>query len=135
MYKIDYDAATGEVHSFNRGFWMLDEAVTYREQLTAAVKQCRQEHGRLHLLIESSEAAVHSTSVTPMLTEFSAELHAHPRDRIAIVVLTALKQMQVKRSFTAESFEIFRSKQEAVAWLRAGDIPAARDATAARVEG
>lgn len=90
------------------------------ERFAKAQKQindaARGRYGRLRMLMDLREATVVTQDASARMQALNMELY-RTDDRIAIVANSALMAMQLRRAFTIGTKELFRTPQDAIAWL------------------
>ena len=117
MFIVEYDPVAGIVRCTTGGFFSITDAQEQMKQLRGALDRCHREFRCVGMLVFGVNATVQSPEVVA-----NAKANAwyySSRDRMAIVVPSALARMQGARFYTSPQEKIFAAEDEAMAWLTA----------------
>jgi hypothetical protein len=117
MFTLDHDTSNEMLTVTTQGFWTLEEVDTFAAKLKLGVSEFTVCNRPLKLLIDSRDASIQTASVVAKLEQLSNDLLSHSSDRIAIVVGSTLKRLQVSRSLPIEQAQVFTNVSAARSWL------------------
>ena len=120
-YRFDTRLHDRRIDMTLSGFWTPKFASEFAAELDRNVALMERAERPARSLIDVTDLSLLSVSITPVFRHFT--LHqAQICDRVAVVVKTALGQMQAKRLMQGrDNFRAFTDREEALAWLLAGD--------------
>jgi len=118
MFSVNYDPDRGFVRLMIEGFWDVATVEAFATETLATLKRARAETGRSLVLTDGRTFQVQSLEVA---TAFDlAELRIGPvRERMAIVVSSALSKMQGQRALAGTDTMFFTDMAAAERWLLA----------------
>jgi len=116
MYKIRFDEASGILICNNGGFWTIETAACFFDDLNTAILEALKRSGQARLLIDNSDFPVQSQEVIELMAERTERMGAL-RARTAIVMTRALAKIQAKRIINNPDVAIFEDSGAAKAWL------------------
>lgn len=118
MFSVDYDPDRGIVRLMIEGFWDAATVEAFAAETLVALRRARAETGRSLVLTDARSFQVQSLDVA---TAFDlAELRIGPaRERMAIVVSSALSKMQGQRALAGTDTMFFTDVAAAERWLLA----------------
>lgn len=118
MYHFTMEAG-GLLHVATSGFWSIEDADGYIDQLRAHVAALRRERGHALVLVDGRESTVQATPVMERVAGIQSILIRDPRDRAAYVVRSSLAKMQAQRLSATDQLQVFLSSDAARSWLLA----------------
>jgi hypothetical protein len=118
LYEIALDPTDGLVLARTRGFWTLADADAYIAILRDLTAASRVRFGRVRLLVDLSDSAVHTPEVARRFLTLNA-LFSGPRDKCALVTCSSLKKMQIRRTLRSDQMQVFVSQTAARLWIAA----------------
>ena len=113
------------------GFWTEAVALEFKAALAREMDRARAVCPRFASLSDTSAFPVQSEPVMRILASMSRDSLAEGSRKLAILVATALNELQAQRSFSSDRIRIFRAETEAMAWLTE-DVPEDRRKPQAR---
>jgi len=116
MFKIVFDDAKGIVRTTVEGFWTLADVDSCATEMRPYLVAARRTAKRVLVLCDARNFPVQSLQVAAAFRDMELNMGAM-RDRLAMVVSSALLKMQGQRSFDASPTAYFCSMDEAEAWL------------------
>ena len=116
MTDVRYDEGTGIIHcSGGGGFWSVEAIQQSGDAILGVMQRCRREFGNIAMLVVTDAPLVQTAEV---LEATKRRMQAWgPNDRMAIVMSSALVNLQANRFLASDKCRIFASENEAVAWL------------------
>lgn len=117
MYKLDYDRDAGIVRMVVEGFWDVPMVEALEAALLPLLKLARAEKGQALILSDSRNFPVQSAEVAAAFDRMETRIGAL-RDRMAMIVGSALSKMQGKRAVMGSTTAFFSDPEEAERWLR-----------------
>ena len=119
MYQFRLDYQSSAVFVKNAGFWTPVEADAYVTAFGNNVDLMRKSRGRVRILVDAREAAIHAVETVQRIALFRQHVD-NALDRVAVVVATSLKKQQVTRTMPPCA-KAFLSMDAANLWLFAHD--------------
>lgn len=113
-----YDFAAYIVRCRFRGLLTLKILDDFEKAFQADVVRARQRSSFARVLFDSSDAVVQTADVLKAFQQIGRRSW-RPGDKFAVVIESALLKMQAARAMGSPKEQIFRSIEEAEAWLRA----------------
>ena len=112
-YDIDASHASGLVRATIRGFWPMEVAVAYVDEMAGILAVARR-RGSARLIVDLTGAAIQSPEVMQKLGVL--DMYA-PEDRVAVIVASSLLKTQLKRVFVKANLAVFVSEEAAETWV------------------
>jgi hypothetical protein len=116
MFTVAYDEKTGLIECGCEGFLALAEIREYGVRAADAAKRCRARFGFVRMFVHSFDSTIQTAEVMEEANKTNWEM-SDPRDRMAILVSTALARLQALRYYRSPQVGIFLSREEAIDWL------------------
>ncbi|CAN5414358.1 hypothetical protein BH10PSE14_BH10PSE14_02950 [soil metagenome] len=129
MIDMMYDEALGILHCVSRGSTPIPELELFTQK--AVSLQARALHGCCLILVDASEAAVHTQETAAHFSAL-AETTTQPGDRSAIIIHSAIAKLQSQRMAPKDATGYFTNEKDAVAW-RTSRRPDVQSVTAGSV--
>lgn len=118
MFAFEYDQATGIVRCHSNRFLSVGDLEAHARQVKDTVDRAKRELGYVHLLVIATEAKVQSSAVMDQVVRMQDGFMT-ARDRMAMVVTSALVRLQVARTIASDRVRTFQTEADALAWLGA----------------
>lgn len=115
MYDITLDP-DGFVLCSTRGFWTVADVDAYFTLLKQVLAECRARYGRVRVLSDSRNSLVQAAEVAARFASFHDLLDGR-YDKLALVAGSMLRMRQMQRALPGPYCRVFRSCEEARAWL------------------
>lgn len=118
-FSVVTDPVTEIVHMKCSGFWSLEEAKSYIDQIVDAIIEARSVNSAVRVLVDNRKASVQTLELINELGEMIGRAYK-PEDKLAIVVGSQLLKMQMDRLPTIAMTRIFvslASLEDATDWL------------------
>ncbi|WP_419826473.1 hypothetical protein [Sphingomonas sp.] len=119
-FDLQIDQITHVVRAKCSGFWSLDEARKYLEQLADAISRARVCEQGARVLIDNSTASVQALVAIDEIGKVINRVYA-PTDRLAIIVGSQLLKRQMDRLPKVAMTRIFTNLDDADDWLLSND--------------
>lgn len=117
--KASYDSDAGILRCHLKGLLTLEIIADYEKSLLLQAAIARRVTPRVLMLFDSQDSVVQPTDIVERLRQVGMAVR-RPGDRLAVVVGSALQKMQGERAIQGQDNDrIFRSVEEAEAWLKA----------------
>lgn len=123
MHIVHYDPANGRIFARASGFWEVQDARIFREDVRAACEAAEMAGQRISFLSDLMGYPPQAAEVRRINLETVAILAAAPIDRHALVVPSALTRAQVRRLMAAVEGRFFVDIAAALTWLGWGEFP------------
>lgn len=107
-FSVVTDPVTEAVHVECSGFWSLEEAKRYLDQIAEAIGEARSRNSRVRVLVDCRKASVQALELINELSDMISRAYK-PEDRLAIVVESQLLKRQMDRLPTVAVTRIFAS--------------------------
>ena len=117
-YSIKFDPATQIIHTRLTGFWDISILDRFGVDVQKFLVASRQQLGFARVLLDRRDSPVQSAEFAEAIRVQGITLY-NPNNYIAVVLASALAQMQLKRIVTETRTHQFMDMGEAEAWLRA----------------
>jgi hypothetical protein len=108
MFKIAQLGDDPIISAVTSGFWSIEIADRYLNELAAAARLARKRFGFVHVMVDARKSAVHGIETVTRLHSVN-RIVSHAPDRIAIVAATALEKQQIVRGLPGNRGEAFLS--------------------------
>jgi hypothetical protein len=111
-----FDVKKGVIRIVGEGVYTLQQATEHFSDLARTVASVRSRHGRVRMLIDTSQGAVQPADVAEKIASATKALYL-PEDRVALIAASTLHKFQMRRVTDPGITNVFVSESAALAWL------------------
>lgn len=115
---IEFDLASGRVHSASSGFWSMRQVQAFFVDWGAVVRQIHLNGVAVSALVDMSESQVQKAEVAEYIMSATTGLYKDG-DSVAMLMPTSLAKMQMRRVLDMRVHDFFPSRDAAETWLDA----------------
>lgn len=125
MFEVQLEDGTGILMVKVLGAWTRTEVHRYRLVIRELLPEARRRFGGVRILVDSRRGkAVPQDLLAPLARVRDGLMHAD--DRIAGLVESSMRKMQVRNTVANPNWQLFLSEAAARTWLTAMDYQLAR---------
>lgn len=117
MYRVEYDPHANLLSMRVGGFWTLADVPVLAAAVGAKVREIRATRADFDVIVDSREFPVQGGDVADLLPSIMRGGMAQTTGRAAVVVGSQLNKLQAERTLAHPRLKVFRSMDEAEAWL------------------
>ena len=119
-FELLTDPVTGVVKATCSGFWSLDEAKVYLDQLANGINKARLRRRVVRVLVDNRTASVQTFVAIEEIGKTIIRVY-EPFDRLAIIVGSQLLKRQMDRLSQVAITRVLTSLDDANDWLLSSD--------------
>jgi hypothetical protein len=118
VLEIVVNERLGLIKVHGSGFWSVSQVKAHFARYMASLAELHRRGLKLSIIVDLREAAPQSREVSDVLHNIGLDIY-RPDDRIAMVVVSSLVKMQMRRVLVADNHEFFLSVEAAERWALA----------------
>ena len=116
-FRIDFQRQEARLRWTLSGFWTVEVAHAFKAVLAAEMIKVRRTHRRFTSLSDTRGFPVQSAEVMQLLATMSRSSANNGSRKLAILVSTALNDLQANHSLASDRIRVFREEAKALDWL------------------
>lgn len=117
--SIEVNHRDGLITVLGSRMWSPAQMEAHFRDLERAVLKVRYAHGNVRLLVDLREASVQTADTAAVMHSWTTRVY-QPADRVAVVCVSALLALQIKRAANVASLATFYELEPAMRWVETG---------------